>query len=63
MFNQTVAETLVDPETGEILVEEGTLIDRRVLDRLIPYLESGIGFKTLSQVGGVLDERDHNSIN
>ena len=55
LFNQTVAETLVDPETGEILVEEGTLIDRRVLDRLIPYLESGIGFKTLSQVGGVLD--------
>ena len=56
LFNQTVAETLVDPETGEILVEEGTLIDRRVLDRLIPYLESGIGFKTLSQVGGVLED-------
>ena len=26
LFNQTVAETLVDPETGEILVEAGTLI-------------------------------------
>ncbi|TQR18947.1 DNA-directed RNA polymerase subunit beta [Psychrobacillus vulpis] len=56
LFNQTVAETLVDPETGEILVEAGTLIDRRVLDRLIPHLENGIGFKTLSQVGGVLED-------
>ncbi|MER2169416.1 MAG: DNA-directed RNA polymerase subunit beta [Psychrobacillus psychrodurans] len=56
LFNQTVAETLVDPETGEILVEAGTLIDRRVLDRLIPYLENGIGFKTFSQVGGVLED-------
>ncbi|OZS78564.1 DNA-directed RNA polymerase subunit beta [Tetzosporium hominis] len=56
LFNQTIAETLVDPETGEILVEEGTMIDRRVLDRLIPNLENGIGFKTLSQVGGVLED-------
>ncbi|TQR17246.1 DNA-directed RNA polymerase subunit beta [Psychrobacillus soli] len=56
LFNQTVAETLVDPETGEILVEAGTLIDRRVLDKLIPHLENGIGFKTLSQVGGVLED-------
>lgn len=56
LFNQTIAETLVDPETGEILVEAGTLIDRRVLDRLIPHLENGIGFKTLSQVGGVLED-------
>lgn len=56
LFNQTIAETLVDPETGEILVEAGTLIDRRVLDRLIPHLEKGIGFKTLSQVGGVLED-------
>ena len=56
LFNQTIAETLVDPETGEILVEAGTLIDRRVLDRLIPHLENGIGFKTFSQVGGVLED-------
>ncbi|ALC87313.1 MULTISPECIES: DNA-directed RNA polymerase subunit beta [Bacillaceae] len=56
LFNQTIAETLVDPETGEILVEAGTLIDRRVLDRLIPHLENGIGFRTLSQVGGVLED-------
>jgi len=55
LFNQTVAETLVDPETGEILAEKGTVIDRRMLDRLIPHLENGIGFQTISQVGGVLD--------
>ncbi len=56
LFNQTVAETLADPETGEILVEAGTLIDRRVLDRIIPYLENGIGFKTFTTVGGVLED-------
>ncbi|PXW87730.1 DNA-directed RNA polymerase subunit beta [Streptohalobacillus salinus] len=39
LFNQTLAETIADPETGEVLAEEGTLIDRRVLDRLMPYLE------------------------
>ena len=55
LFNQTVAETLVDPETGEILAEQGSLIDRRLLDRLIPHLENGIGFQTISQVGGVLE--------
>ncbi len=56
LFNQTIAETLVDSETGEILVEKGTLIDRRTLDKLIPYLEAGAGFRTLSHVGGVLEE-------
>jgi len=55
LFNQTVAETLVDPETGEILAEQGAVIDRRLLDRLIPHLENGIGFQTISPVGGVLD--------
>ncbi|MGM9944330.1 MAG: DNA-directed RNA polymerase subunit beta [Lysinibacillus sp.] len=56
LFNQTIAETLADPETGEVLVEKGTLLDRRNLDKLIPYLEKGIGFRTLSQVGGVLED-------
>ncbi|MGI2329595.1 DNA-directed RNA polymerase subunit beta [Planococcus sp. YIM B11945] len=56
LFNQTIAETLVDPETGEILVEAGTLIDRRVLDRLIPNLESGVGFHTVNPVNGVLED-------
>src|SRR5690606_34134355 len=56
LFNQRIAETLVDPETGEIIVEKDTLLDRRTLDRIIPYLENGIGFKTLQPVGGVIDE-------
>ena len=56
LFNQTIAETLADPETGEVIVEKGTLLDRRNLDKLIPYLEKGIGFRTLSQVGGVLED-------
>ncbi len=56
LFNQTIAETLADPETGEVLVEKGTVLDRRTLDKIIPYLENGIGFRTLSQVGGVLEE-------
>ncbi|MGN4123639.1 DNA-directed RNA polymerase subunit beta [Lysinibacillus sphaericus] len=59
LFNQTIAETLVDPETGEILVEKGTLLDRRTLDKILPYLEDsskGIGYRTLSQVGGVLED-------
>lgn len=56
LFNQTVAETLVDPETGEILLEKDQLIDRRTLDRLLPHLENGIGFEEISHSSGVLDE-------
>ncbi|MTD32210.1 DNA-directed RNA polymerase subunit beta [Planomicrobium sp. YIM 101495] len=56
LFNQTIAETLADPETGEILVEQGMVIDRRILDRLIPYLENGVGFHTVSHAGGVLED-------
>ncbi|WP_342580640.1 DNA-directed RNA polymerase subunit beta [Ureibacillus sp. FSL W7-1570] len=55
LFNQKIAETLVDPETGEIIVEKDTIIDRRTLDKILPYLEKGVGFRTLSQAGGVLD--------
>lgn len=56
LFNQRVAETLVDPETGEVLVEKGTVLDRRTLDRILPYLENNIGFKVLKPYGGVIDE-------
>ncbi|MGE7113195.1 DNA-directed RNA polymerase subunit beta [Lysinibacillus sp. NPDC047702] len=59
LFNQTIAETLVDPETGEILVEKGTVLDRRTLDKILPFLEDsskGIGYRALSQVGGVLED-------
>ncbi|GKV68448.1 DNA-directed RNA polymerase subunit beta [Sporosarcina sp. NCCP-2716] len=56
LFNQTIAETLADPETGEILIEKGQLIDRRMLDKLLPYFENGLSTEDLSQTGGVLDE-------
>ena len=31
LFGQRLAETLVDPETGEIIAEKGTVLDRRTL--------------------------------
>ncbi|WP_019244369.1 MULTISPECIES: DNA-directed RNA polymerase subunit beta [Bacillus] len=56
LFNQRIAETLVDSETGEIIVEKGTLLDRRNLDRILPYLEAGTGFKTFKPFGGVVED-------
>lgn len=56
LLNQTLAEAIADPETGEIIAEKGTLLDRRELDRIIPFLEQGAGYETLEPVGGVLDE-------
>ncbi|MBM7580759.1 DNA-directed RNA polymerase subunit beta [Jeotgalibacillus terrae] len=56
LFGQVLAETLADPETGEIIAEKGTLLDRRNLDKLIPNLESGVGFMTYNQVSGVVEE-------
>lgn len=55
LFGQRLAETLADPETGEIIAEEGTVLDRRNLDRIVSNLENGTGFKTYNQHGGVLD--------
>ncbi|MFK2826835.1 DNA-directed RNA polymerase subunit beta [Bacillus sp. B190/17] len=56
LFGQRLAETLADPETGEIIAEKGTLLDRRALDKIIPNLENGVGFKTYKQSGGVVEE-------
>ena len=56
LFNQRIAQTLVDPETGEVLVEDGTVLDRRTLDRILPYLEDDLETFTLKTVDGVLDE-------
>lgn len=46
LFNQTLAETLIDPETGEILAESGTVLDRNTIDRLAPYLDAGLNHVT-----------------
>ena len=56
LFNQRLAEPIVDPETGEILAETGQMIDRRLLDQLLPYLEKNVGFKDYRMAGGVLDD-------
>ena len=34
LLNQTIAEPLVDPETGEILVEAGTVMTRSLIEVL-----------------------------
>ncbi|MGG3468834.1 DNA-directed RNA polymerase subunit beta [Neobacillus pocheonensis] len=56
LFNQRLAESLADPETGEIIAEKGLVLDRRNLDRIIPALEKHINFKNFNPVGGVVDE-------
>lgn len=56
LFNQRLAESLVDPETGEIIAEKDTLLDRRTLDRILPALEKNINFNTFNPTGGVVEE-------
>lgn len=56
LFNQRLAETLVDPETGEVIAESGTLLDRRTLDRILEHLENGVGFMNARISGGVTDD-------
>ncbi|MFC0469755.1 DNA-directed RNA polymerase subunit beta [Halalkalibacter kiskunsagensis] len=56
LFNQRLAETLVDPETGEVIAEEGTLLDRRTLDRILPYIENNVGFRHVRASGGVVND-------
>lgn len=56
LFNQRLAESLADPETGEVIAEKGLLLDRRNLDRIIPALEKNINFKGFHPSGGVVEE-------
>ena len=46
-MNTTVAETLADPDTGEIIVNKGDVIDKKVMDKLAPYLDRE-DFKTVT---------------
>src|SRR5579875_1475858 len=43
LWNERLAETLVDEANGEIIAEAGQVIDRRLLDKITPYLEAGLG--------------------
>lgn len=46
LLNLTLAETLADPETGEIIVNKDTVLDKHVMEKLAPYLERN-DFKTV----------------
>ncbi|WP_174497630.1 DNA-directed RNA polymerase subunit beta [Salirhabdus euzebyi] len=59
LFNQTLAETVVDEETGEVLGRKGDKIDRRLLNKLLPYLEGSdenFGDQILEPHEGVLED-------
>jgi DNA-directed RNA polymerase subunit beta len=58
LFNQRLAESLVDTETGEIIAEAGQMIDRRLLDEIMSQLEKSVGFRTYHVANGVLDAND-----
>ena len=59
LFNQVLAETLVDHETGEVLAEKGTKLDRRTLNKLLPYIDredNRLGEQVIEPSEGVLDD-------
>ncbi|KGP89741.1 DNA-directed RNA polymerase subunit beta [Pontibacillus chungwhensis BH030062] len=59
LFNQVLAESLADPETGEILANKGDKLDRRLLDKILPYLEGSeenLGDEYVEPHDGVLDD-------
>ncbi len=56
LLNQRLAETLIDQETGEVLAEAGQLVDRRLLDRLLDYLEAGLNSYTYRSNAGLTEE-------
>lgn len=44
LFNQVLAEPIVDMDTGEVLAEAGDKVERRLLDKIIPYIEKKMLF-------------------
>lgn len=61
LLNQTLAESLVDRETGEVIAEKGEKINRKLLNKLITYLEdeeNKLGLETLKLQGVVEGEVD-----
>ena len=39
LLRQTLAETLADPDTGEIIAKKGDVVTHEILDKLSPYLD------------------------
>ncbi|MCD2138267.1 DNA-directed RNA polymerase subunit beta [Salinicoccus halitifaciens] len=56
LFNQVLAEPIVDKETGEIIAEKGATIDRRTLDSITEALETTANLETYELEQGILDE-------
>ena len=56
LFNRKLAEPIVDSETGEIVAEEGTVLDRRKLDEIMNVLESNANSEVFELEGSVIDE-------
>lgn len=42
LLNLTTAEHLVDAETGEILVEAGTVLNHEVMEKIAPFIDNGL---------------------
>ncbi|HLR02490.1 MAG TPA: DNA-directed RNA polymerase subunit beta [Virgibacillus sp.] len=59
LFNQTLAEPIVDPDTGEVLAQKGEKLERKLLNKVIPYLdrdENKPGEKVIEAHEGVLED-------
>ncbi|MFC0300739.1 DNA-directed RNA polymerase subunit beta [Virgibacillus soli] len=59
LFNQVLAEPIVDPETGEVIAQKGDKLERKLLNKIIPHLEDAenmVNEKVLNPEDGILDE-------
>jgi DNA-directed RNA polymerase subunit beta len=56
IYNQKLAETLVDNQTGEIIAEAGQTVDRRLMEKLEKYISEGLNFSKLRTNGGAVEE-------
>lgn len=56
LLNQNLAETLVDMDSGEIVAEAGQIIDRRLLDKIIPALERNVGRLSVRATTGLMED-------
>ncbi|MBP1970854.1 DNA-directed RNA polymerase subunit beta [Virgibacillus natechei] len=60
LFNQILAETIVDQETGEVLAQKGDKLERKLLDKIIPYLENEeakLGEKIVEPQEAIIEEQ------
>ncbi|MBL0389415.1 DNA-directed RNA polymerase subunit beta [Tumebacillus sp. ITR2] len=59
LLGQRLAETLIDPSTGEIIAEAGAVLDRRLLDKILPALENNaVNYVDYKSTSGVVEEEN-----